>query len=128
MSLSGSSHLLLWLQTVLTCPNRHAIALPVVGVVLSLTAAYDFKEAHARVKNLASGTLDADQTVTFEEMLEHSFYQGLNVAQAVCVRVCVVVCVCVLLPACVACARACVRACVRPGGCEVCACRARHHR
>eukprot|EP00750_Incisomonas_marina_P033004 INCI9517.3.p1 GENE.INCI9517.3~~INCI9517.3.p1 ORF type:complete len:331 (-),score=33.88 INCI9517.3:810-1802(-) len=60
-----------------------AILLPTVGVVLSVTAAYDFKEAHARVKNLASGTLDKDQTVTFEEMIEHSFYQGLNVAQAV---------------------------------------------
>ena len=54
---------------------RLAILLPTVGVVLSVTAAYDFKEAHARVKNLASGTLDKDQTVTFEEMIEHSFYQ-----------------------------------------------------
>jgi len=55
--------------------DRHAILLPAVGIVLSLTAAFDFRKAHARVKNVASGTLDDDQTVTFSEMVEHSFYQ-----------------------------------------------------
>ena len=31
--------------------------------------------------SVASGPLDPDQTVTHEEMLEHAFYQGLNLAQ-----------------------------------------------
>ena len=61
------------------------VALGVAGVMLTLTAAYDFRRAHEerRVKNVASGALDADQTVTFEEMLEHSFYQGINLVQVV---------------------------------------------
>lgn len=48
------------------------VALGVAGTVLTLTAAFDFRVAHQerRVKNIASGALDADQTVTFEEMLE----------------------------------------------------------
>ena len=34
------------------------------------------------MRNVASGALDEDQTVTREEMLEHAFYQLLNLAQA----------------------------------------------
>ena len=50
-----------------------------VGIVLTLTAASDFK--HVGVKNIASGTLDAHATVTHGEMIEHAFYQGLNLVQ-----------------------------------------------
>ena len=44
----------------------------------------DFGEAHSssRLANVASGALDKDQTVTYSEMLEHSFYQIINVIQA----------------------------------------------
>jgi hypothetical protein len=49
------------------------------GVTLTLTAAFEFQHKH--VKNVASGTLDKHATVTFGEMIEHSFYQGLNLLQ-----------------------------------------------
>ena len=55
--------------------------LPLLGTVLTLTAAFDFKDAHSRVQNIASGVLDSDAIVTFSEMLEHSFYQILNAVQ-----------------------------------------------
>ena len=55
--------------------------LPSLGTVLTLTAAFDFKDAHSRVQNIASGVLDSDAIVTFSEMLEHSFYQILNAVQ-----------------------------------------------
>ncbi|GAB5373201.1 hypothetical protein AAMO2058_001730000 [Amorphochlora amoebiformis] len=48
--------------------------------MLTLTAAYGFP-AHKRVRNRASGTLEHDSTVTFSEMIEHSFYQALNLVQ-----------------------------------------------
>jgi hypothetical protein len=54
--------------------------LGVLGITLTLTAAHEF--GHKSVRNRASGTLDEDATVTYDEMLEHAFYQGLNVAQA----------------------------------------------
>lgn len=50
-----------------------------LGIVLTLAAAFDFQ--HKNVVNVASGTLDEHATVTFGEMIEHSFYQGLNFAQ-----------------------------------------------
>lgn len=56
--------------------------LGILGTALALTAAFDFQRAHAHVKNPASGALEQGATVTFSEMLEHSFYQGLNLAQA----------------------------------------------
>ena len=58
----------------LSLPAFDAI-LGVLGVTLTLTAAFDFKAAHQRVKNVASGPLGQDSTVSFDEMLEHSFYQ-----------------------------------------------------
>ena len=70
----ASSVSALWYDCVLGC----------LGVVLTLTAAYDFK-GHDRVKNPVghvSGTLSETATVSFSEMIEHSFYQGLNLAQA----------------------------------------------
>jgi len=58
------------------------VVLGVLGTLTAVTAAFDFRKAHARVRNLASGTLEREATVTFSEMIEHSFYQGLNLAQA----------------------------------------------
>ena len=55
------------------------IILGCAGVLLPLTAAYEFKHYH--VKNIASGTLDEHATVTNAEMIEHSFYQGVNLFQ-----------------------------------------------
>ena len=55
------------------------IILGCAGVLLPLTAAYEFK--HYNVKNIASGTLDEHATVTYNEMIEHSFYQGVNLIQ-----------------------------------------------
>eukprot|EP00656_Telonema_subtile_P008887 TRINITY_DN14155_c0_g1_i2.p1 TRINITY_DN14155_c0_g1~~TRINITY_DN14155_c0_g1_i2.p1 ORF type:complete len:326 (-),score=64.14 TRINITY_DN14155_c0_g1_i2:26-1003(-) len=53
------------------------------GVVLTLTAAFDFK--HHKVIDRqglqASGTLEDSAVVSFSEMIEHSFYQGLNLVQ-----------------------------------------------
>eukprot|EP00959_Pyramimonas_sp_CCMP1952_P263977 5520237-Pyramimonas_sp.AAC.4 len=56
------------------------IVLSALGIALSLTAANDFK-FHDRVQNPASGALDEDATITYNEMVEHSFYQGLNLVQ-----------------------------------------------
>jgi hypothetical protein len=63
------------------------VVLGVLGTFLALSAAYDF--GHKNIKNVASGTLDEHATVTYNEMIEHSFYQALNLAQAIflhCVR------------------------------------------
>ena len=59
------------------------LVLGVLGVTVTLTAAFDFR-FHDRVRNVASGTLEKHATVTFSEMIEHSFYQGLNLAQILC--------------------------------------------
>ena len=56
-------------------------SLSIVGIAVTLSAAYDFGPSHARVKNNASGTLDEAATVTQSEMIEHSFYQALNLCQ-----------------------------------------------
>ena len=74
----------LWLD----CLHRPAfdVSLPCVGLVLTLTAARDFGSESARgeqkVQQPASGPLDETAVVRRSEMLEHSFYQGLNIAQA----------------------------------------------
>ncbi len=57
------------------------ILLGVMGIVLTLTASRDFP--HKTIKNVASGTLDEHATVTYSEMIEHAFYQGLNLAQII---------------------------------------------
>ena len=54
--------------------------LGVLGTFLSLSAAYEFQ--HKNIVNTASGTLDEHATVTYNEMIEHSFYQVLNLVQA----------------------------------------------
>lgn len=56
----------------------HAI-LGVSGTLLALSASWAFNHRH--VENPASGTLDSHALVTNSEMVEHAFYQGLNVAQ-----------------------------------------------
>ncbi len=53
--------------------------LGIIGTVLTLFAAFEFQ--HKNIKNVASGTLDEHATVTYGEMIEHSFYQGLNLIQ-----------------------------------------------
>ena len=69
---------------VLFSPNGRLIydtLFGVSGILLTLSAAYDFQ--HKNVVNKASGTLDAHATVTYNEMIEHSFYQLLNLGQIV---------------------------------------------
>ncbi len=55
------------------------MALSACGVALALSAAAAFD--HRNVVNKASGALDVDATVTHAEMVEHAFYQGLNLVQ-----------------------------------------------
>lgn len=57
------------------------VILGLLGIYLTLSAAHDFP--HRKVKNFASGTLDEHATVTYGEMIEHSFYQGLNLVQII---------------------------------------------
>jgi hypothetical protein len=61
------------------------VALGLLGIATAYTAATDFKVAHSdkHIKNKASGVLDEDATVTYSEMIEHVFYQGLNLTQIV---------------------------------------------
>lgn len=55
--------------------------LGILGTSATLTAASEFKKVHEKVKNVASGTLEPQATVTYAEMIEHSFYQILNLLQ-----------------------------------------------
>lgn len=57
------------------------VVLGILGTVLTLYAAFEFK--HKNVVNVASGTLDEHATVTYGEMIEHSFYQVLNLIQII---------------------------------------------
>ena len=57
------------------------VALGVFGIALTISAARDF--GHHGINNVASGTLDQHATVTYDEMIEHAFYQGLNLVQIV---------------------------------------------
>jgi hypothetical protein len=62
-------------------PLIYDLALGFIATAATLTAAFDFQKAHSHVKNIASGTLEKEATVTFSEMIEHSFYQLLNLLQ-----------------------------------------------
>lgn len=53
--------------------------LGLLGISLTAAAAMEFK--HKNVRNVASGTLDKHATVTYNEMIEHIFYQVLNLIQ-----------------------------------------------
>jgi hypothetical protein len=67
-----------WLQFVVD------VVFGALGCALTLSAAADFEKAHRRVDNRGrSGTLDDSATVTRAEMLEHAFYQVLNLVQIV---------------------------------------------
>jgi hypothetical protein len=57
------------------------VTLGVLGILLPLSAAQEF--GHKNVKNSGSGTLDEHATVTYSEMIEHSFYQVLNLCQVI---------------------------------------------
>ncbi len=62
------------------------IGLPSVGVWLTLSAAEDFgheKRRSEAAAHGASGALEEHAVVKRSEMIEHSFYQGVNVAQAI---------------------------------------------
>ncbi|KAJ8608906.1 hypothetical protein CTAYLR_005255 [Chrysophaeum taylorii] len=86
---AGAAHLCLLLAgcaLTMRPPPRVAVVvfdilLGLSGTLLTATAASDFRHAHARVKNPASGTLDERAVVTVSEMVEHGFYQLLNLAQ-----------------------------------------------
>lgn len=61
------------------------IALPTTGVLLTLSAAEDFGHEKRRTETAASGAsgaLGEHALVKRSEMIEHSFYQGVNVVQA----------------------------------------------
>lgn len=82
--------LLLWLMigyiqlamaTEVLSPFVYDAVLGILGTTATLTAAFDFQKAHSHVKNVASGTLEKEATVTYSEMIEHSFYQILNLLQ-----------------------------------------------
>lgn len=78
----GYLDLLLPRNQLMLIPNiLYDIVLGTTGVSLTLLAAHEFQ--HKNVKNFASGTLDVHATVTYEEMLEHSFYQGINLIQII---------------------------------------------
>ena len=62
-------------------PLGYDICLGILGISTTFSAAFDFKKGHSSVKNKASGTLDEDATVTYSEMIEHGFYQIVNLAQ-----------------------------------------------
>lgn len=62
------------------------VVLGLLGTALPLSAAYEFK--HYGIKNVASGTLDEHATVTHDEMIEHAFYQGINLLQILFLHCC----------------------------------------
>ena len=55
------------------------VVLGALGTVATVTAARDF--GRAREASATSGTLDEAALVTRSEMVDHAFYQGLNVVQ-----------------------------------------------
>lgn len=70
-------------SSMLLCKSRfiYDIMLSTLGYVTTISAASDFP--HKGIKNMASGVLDKHATVTQSEMIEHSFYQLLNLFQIV---------------------------------------------
>lgn len=58
------------------------IVLGILGIVTTVTAARDFPHRHVSNRDGESGTLSTAAIVTQSEMIEHSFYQGLNLWQA----------------------------------------------
>eukprot|EP00854_Cymbomonas_tetramitiformis_P006572 gene6572-7872_t len=64
------------------CFLSYDLILGILGILLTFSAAFDFK-THKRVRNVASGTLEENATVTYDEMIEHGFYQIVNLAQII---------------------------------------------
>lgn len=67
-------------------PSRffwYNVVLGLLGLGVTLTAANDFPHRHVKNAPGQSGTLHAKAIVTQSEMIEHSFYQGLNLLQAI---------------------------------------------
>lgn len=84
----GAWHLVWLLMGLVDCvysflnPLYYDVILGISGLTLTLTAAYDFKE-NKLAKNTASGALDDKATISYAEMIEHSFYQFLNLCQII---------------------------------------------
>ena len=57
------------------------LTLSLIGFSVSYSAAREFGPSHKHIKNDASGILDKEATVSVSEMLEHCFYQLLNLVQ-----------------------------------------------
>ena len=56
--------------------------LGISGIITTLSAASSFPHRHVTNRSGESGTLSSMAMVTHSEMIEHSFYQGLNLWQA----------------------------------------------
>lgn len=56
--------------------------LGISGIITTLSAASSFPHRHVTNRSGESGTLSKMAMVTHSEMIEHSFYQGLNLWQA----------------------------------------------
>ena len=74
------------LDTIANGRGLYDLVLGVSGCVLTYTAAVDFGIPKYRLRNAASGALDANQTVTREEITEHAFYQLFNLIQVFYLR------------------------------------------
>lgn len=61
---------------------EYDVILGLLGITATLTAAHDFPHKHVKNAPGQSGTLEKAAIVTQSEMVEHSFYQGLNLVQA----------------------------------------------
>ena len=59
------------------------IVLGCLGILTTLSAAHDFPHKKVQNEEGQSGTLMKSATVTYGEMIEHSFYQFLNLWQAI---------------------------------------------
>jgi len=66
------------------------IILGLLGTGATLTAAREFPHRHVRNEKGQSGTLHQKAIVTQSEMIEHDFYQGLNLIQAIYLHLVVV--------------------------------------
>lgn len=70
----------------MTC-LMYDIILGLSGIITTLTAASSFPHKHVVNQPGESGTLSKYAMVTQDEMMEHSFYQGVNLCQALFLHV-----------------------------------------
>ncbi|GAX79753.1 hypothetical protein CEUSTIGMA_g7194.t1 [Chlamydomonas eustigma] len=78
--ISGGLELAIYRASPTIPPILYQTILGALGLATTLTAASDFS-SHRKIRNPASGALDVQATITVYEMVEHSFYQGLNLVQ-----------------------------------------------